>query len=33
MIKIDMSELWQIVGKKYYFNTNAVIGFIVLIAY
>jgi len=31
MIRTDwnMSELWQIVGKKYSFNVSAIVGFIV----
>jgi hypothetical protein len=35
MIKTDrnMSELWQIVCKKYYFNISAYVGFIVWIVY
>ena len=28
-IDLNMLELWQIVGKKYNFNTNAFVGFIV----
>ena len=35
MFKIDrnMSELWQIVCKKYNFNINALVGFIMWIKY
>ena len=35
IIKIDwnVSQLWQIVGKKYHFNITAFVGFIVWIVY